>query len=123
REHRRRPPGATVSVLPLRPLLLRENVFPAEVVPIVDVKRHGHRLGPKARLLREREEPLVRRRAARAAFAREQLDQRRRTLRPENLTWSGVRRLDGDGEREHHDRRDESKHRRYLPGSGPPRLS
>src|SRR6266850_1630766 len=55
----------------------REGVFPADVVPVVDVKRKRHHLTGPESLGEERREPMIRRRAGIAALRRIQLDQRR----------------------------------------------
>src|SRR5712692_7405171 len=68
-------------VLPYRKLAVGEGIFPAHVIPVVDVKRKRHHLvGPEA-LGEERGQPVVRGRAGVAALRGVELDQRGR-VRP-----------------------------------------
>src|SRR5258706_2394002 len=90
-------------VLPRGKFPLRERVFPADVVPVVDVKRKRHHLiGPEPSG-EERREPMVRRRAGIAALRRIQLDQRR-GMRPAvgRARRIGGVRGEGKGERGRH---------------------
>jgi hypothetical protein len=95
--------------LPRGKFPLRERVFPADVVPVVDVKRKRHHLiGPES-LGEERREPMIRRRAGIAALRRIQLDQRRgmrpavgRARRTGGVRGEGKGEGKGEGERERH---------------------
>jgi len=76
-----RAPHRRELALPHGKLGSPERVFPADVVPVVDVERERHHLiGPEA-LGEERRQPVIGRRAGIAAFGGIQLDQRGR-VRP-----------------------------------------
>lgn len=69
-------PSCTVIPLPLGKFRFSPRIPPAEVIPVIHMKRHGHKLAPEPGRIGQSAQPLFRRRTTAAPFRSVQLQQR-----------------------------------------------
>src|SRR5213082_1295371 len=97
-------PARGIISLPLRPRLGRKRIAPAEVVPVIDVKRDWNKILPEPRLVFQIAQPRFRRQTTAAPFRGEELEQ----MRPRRFAFENDlagSRADGEQKREEKRRR------------------
>src|SRR5437763_14019733 len=104
-------PARGIISLPLRPRLGRKRIAPAEVVPVIDVKRDRNKILPEPRLIFQITQPRFRGQTTAAPFRCVELEQ----MRPRRFAFEndlvGAR---ADGEQKREEKRRRSHHVNYC---------